>query len=205
MAFRLPKLDRRHSVAVFCGSGFGDSPKYRQEIEKLGAITKKLDWRLVYGAGSTGLMGAVARARDDKKTRMDIYAVTQKIIRAFERPIRGILFRTADTMQERKREFLRVSDAFIIFPGGIGTLDEFFDILVEKDIRFKHHKIFPGKKRIDDTRPLVLVNINGYYDPLIRLLKDAARKKFAMKEVLGMFAVAKNAEEAARLAAPAKK
>ena len=205
MAFGLSKLDRRYSVAVFCGSCLGDSPAYKREAEKLGAIMKERNWRLIYGAGSSGLMGLVARARDDKKTWMDIYAITQKIIKAFERPIRGIMFKTADTMQERKREFLRVSDAFIIFPGGVGTIDEFFDILVEKDIRFKHHKIFPEKKRIDDARPLVLVNINGYWDPLIRFLKDAVRKKFAMKEVLGMFVVARNAEEAVRLAAPAKK
>ncbi|EOS61695.1 hypothetical protein C815_00475 [Firmicutes bacterium M10-2] len=131
---------------------------------------KKID--LVFGGGDTGIMGAVYRGEKDNK------GVTIGVApRFFDKP--GILakectqFIFTNTMRERKQKMDDLADAFIMAPGGIGTYEEFFEILTLKQLE-------------QTKKPLVILNTKGYYDSLISLLNSTIENKFMSKDVMDL-------------------
>ncbi|MCL2439609.1 MAG: TIGR00730 family Rossman fold protein [Alphaproteobacteria bacterium] len=187
------KHKKKYSVAVFCGASFGKRPIYTTEAKKLGNLIAKSDMRLVYGAGGAGLMGVVAHATLDAKG--DIYAVTEKVVATWEHPVKNIRYRTAPTIQKRKLEFIEHSDSFVILPGGAGTFDEFFDIFVKKYIAARHKK-HAKKVLFTENRPIIVINIGGFYDPLIAMIKLAVREGFMLQSDFELFTVVKDAKSA---------
>lgn len=140
------------SICVFCGASTPNDPVFIEDAKKLGDWIGKNDHRLIYGAGGTGLMGEVAMAV--MKHHNNILGITTKTIAEFEAPIKTLKTEFMDTIQDRKERMIEESDVFVVLAGGIGTIDEISDVLVD-------HQIGAHQK------PLILVNTKGYYNPFM--------------------------------------
>lgn len=152
---------------------------YLKEGEKLGKLLAKNDMELVFGAGKTGMMGAVSRGV--KKHGGKVIGVTPKFMEKFE-PIADCTETiVTDTMNERKFMMETLADAFVITPGGIGTYDEFFEILTLKQLE-------------QTDKPIIVLNYNGYYDRLIALLNGMAQEGFMDYKILSYIEVVDDAE-----------
>ncbi len=148
------------SLCVYCGSRDGLDPAHLAAAREVGRQIGERGWRLVYGGGSTGLMGAVADAALSAGAEV-IGVIPTRLIKK-ELGHGGVTdLQVVDTMHERKEKMARQSDAFIALPGGIGTLEEIFEVWTWRQLGY-HHKA------------LGLLNVNGYFDALLGFI-DAAR------------------------------
>ena len=152
------------SICVFCGSHDGVREGYRAEAARLGRTLAQRNLGLIYGGASVGLMGAVADAVIDAGGRA-VGVIPQSLI-DMEIAHTGLAdLHVVNTMHERKALMAQLSDGFIALPGGIGTLEELFEIMTFAQLRF-HQK------------PCGLLNIEGYYDQLIGFLDNAQTQGF---------------------------
>jgi uncharacterized protein (TIGR00730 family) len=177
----------QRSVCVFCASSNGVDPIFLEAAKALGQAIAERGWQLVYGGAHVGLMGAMADAALARGGR-----VTGVIPRALvEREIayRGLteLVET-DTMHERKAEMARRADAFLVLPGGLGTLDEMCEMLTWSLLGI-HQK------------PVVLINIVGYWDAFLGMLDAAAAAGFLRSAHRALSLVAPDAGEACEMVA----
>jgi uncharacterized protein (TIGR00730 family) len=148
------------SLCVYCGSRDGLDPAHLAAAREVGSQIGERGWRLVYGGGSTGLMGAVADAALAAGAEV-IGVIPTRLIKK-ELGHGGVTdLQVVDTMHERKEKMARQSDAFIALPGGIGTLEEIFEVWTWRQLGY-HRKA------------LGLLNVNGYFDALLGFI-DAAR------------------------------
>lgn len=153
------------SVCVFCGSRFGADPAFRAEAQALGAMLAENRWRLVYGAGDVGLMGAVANAT--QQAGGETFGVIPVHLLQREVGKRDLsAFIVTETMHERKKVMFMNSDAIVVLPGGAGSLDEFFEVLTWRQLGL-HDK------------PVYLLNTARYWDPLLALLDHVIDAGFA--------------------------
>ncbi len=163
------------------GSGSRKTDRiYVDEVYRLGAEMAKRNHTLVFGGGETGMMGACARGVHDNGGKS--IGIAPEWIGNFE-PLCDECseFIYVDTMDERKKNFLENSDAFIISPGGIGTLDEFFEIVTLK--KLKQH-----------SKPIIVFNINHFYDTMIKMIDEMGEKGFLYKQT-ELFKVADSLDE----------
>ena len=168
-------MSQPKSVCVYCGSRFGTDPAYRQAAEDLGLALANNAWRLVYGAGDVGLMGAVAQAA--QAAGGETFGVIPTHL--FQREVgkRDLsTFIITETMHERKKVMYMNSDAIVVLPGGAGSLDEFFEVLTWRQLGL-HDK------------PIYLLNTNGYWDPLIALNTHVVAQGFADQSLLDFVTV----------------
>jgi uncharacterized protein (TIGR00730 family) len=144
------------TVCVYCGSGAGTNPSFVEAAIELGKAFAENGIRLVYGGGSVGLMGAVAKSTLDHGGQ--VTGIIPEFLRAKENALARIqeMIVTPD-MHERKRLMFERSDAFIALPGGIGTLEELVEQLTWQQL---------GRH----TKPVLLANIDGFWEPLLTLL-----------------------------------
>jgi uncharacterized protein (TIGR00730 family) len=175
------KTDQIKTVCVYCGSGPGSSPRFVEAALALGKIFAENDIRLVYGGGSVGLMGAVA------KSTLDHGGAVTGIIPDFLRSREHMLTRVQEMivtpdMHERKRLMFERSDAFVALPGGIGTLEETVEMLTWGQLG-RHHK------------PIVLANIEGYWNPLRELFDHMRAEAFIRKNLDVGFIVVDSVED----------
>lgn len=184
---------KKISVSVFCGAQNGNKNTYYEMAHKVGELLAKNNMQLVYGAGSQGLMGATAYGV--LKHKGIILGITTKIIAAFEKPIKGTLTKFACNIQKRKRRFIDSSDAFIVLPGGFGTFDELFDLLVGKEIYNKHKQCVPNST-LSETRPIILINHNNFFKPFEALVDSLIKTGFISKEHKKMYKIVSTPEEA---------
>jgi uncharacterized protein (TIGR00730 family) len=181
----LPRSKENHaqrSVCVFCASSNGMDPIFLEAARALGEAIAQRGWKLVYGGAHLGLMGAMA---DAALTHGG--SVTGVIPRALaEREIahRGLteLIETG-SMHERKAEMARLADAFLVLPGGLGTLDEMCEILTWSLL---------GIQR----KPVVLINIAGYWNAFLGMLDAAVAAGFLRPEHRSLPLLARDVEEA---------
>jgi uncharacterized protein (TIGR00730 family) len=143
------------SICVFCGASIPNDNVFMEDARKLGDWIGKKGHRLVYGGGGTGLMGEVAMAV--MKHHNNILGITTNTIAAFEAPIKTLKTEFVDSIQDRKERMIKEADVFVVLAGGIGTIDEISDVLVDQQIGA--HK-----------KPLILVNTKGYYNPFMAWL-----------------------------------
>jgi uncharacterized protein (TIGR00730 family) len=152
------------SVCVFCGSQAGQLPEYEQAARELARVLVARDVGLVYGGGHVGLMGALADAMLARGGR-----VTGVIPHHLMRPEVAHQDLTelivVDSMHERKRIMADRSDAFIVLPGGYGTLEEMFEMVTWLQLRLQ-------------AKPVGVVNVEGYFDALLRFLEHCAQEGF---------------------------
>ena len=172
----------KHSICVYCGARPGTRDIYMQTAEALGKGLATRGWRLVYGAGDVGLMGAVARAA--QAARGETFGVIPTHLMRMEVGKTDLTsFIVTETMHERKKVMLMNADAVAVLPGGAGSLDEFFEALTWAQLGLH-------------AKPIVLVNPEGYWDRLIALIDGIVEDGFADPSVRGLYSVAPSAEAA---------
>ncbi len=153
------------SICVYCGSRFGAKPGYEADATALGTALAGAGYRLVYGAGDVGLMGAVARAA--QAGGGDTFGVIPVHLMRREVGKRDLTsFVVTETMHERKKVMFMNADAVVTLPGGAGSLDEVFEVLTWRQLGL-HEK------------PVFLLNTGGYWDPLLRLVDHVIAEGFA--------------------------
>ena len=158
------------SVCVYCGSRDGAKPSYLKAAAETGQILAKNSWRLVYGAGDVGLMGEVARSTQEAGG--ETFGVIPTHLLKWEVGKRDLdSFVITETMHERKKILFMNADAIVVLPGGGGTLDEFFEVLTWRQLKMH-------------SKPIYLVNIEGYWDPLAALLDQVVGQGFAGSDIL---------------------
>jgi uncharacterized protein (TIGR00730 family) len=158
------------SICVYCGSRPGTNPAYTTEAENLGAGLAQENWRLVYGAGDVGLMGSVARAA--QKAGADTFGVIPQHLVAWEVGKTDLnRYVVTETMHERKKVMFMNCDAVVVMPGGAGSLDELFEVLTWRQLGL-HEK------------PIMLMNTEGYWNPLMQLMEHVVTQGFADASLL---------------------
>ena len=132
----------RRSICVFCGSSPGAKPVYAETARELGRLLGENGYQLVFGGGGVGLMGEVARAA--RAAGAPVIGVLPGFLRGLEPPLKSAeeLIVTPD-LQQRKARMLALADAFVILPGGLGTLDEYFEVITTTQLRV-HAKPIDG-------------------------------------------------------------
>ena len=157
------------SICVFCGSNAGNQPIYRSEAEKLGRLLAARGIELVYGGGNVGLMGAVADAC--LEAGGTVVGVIPQALMGKEVAGRPVDHRTltrlevVDSMHTRKARMAELAEGFIALPGGFGTFEEFCEILTWGQLGFH-------------VKPMGLLNVNGFYDPLLAMFDRAVADGF---------------------------
>jgi uncharacterized protein (TIGR00730 family) len=163
------------SVCIYCASSNKIDEKFFEAARQVGTSLAQHHITLRYGGGNTGLMGAVAKAVLDNggqvigiipkfmwDNKWGSEDLTQMII--------------VDTMHERKQTMIENVDAVIALPGGVGTLEELLEVITWKQLGLFN-------------KPILIVNTDGYYDPLIQMFNRAAQEKFMLEDHLSMFTV----------------
>ena len=157
-------MNRIKTVCVYCGSGPGTNPRFAEAAEGLGRIFAENNVRLVYGGGSVGLMGAIAKSVLDHGG--SVTGIIPDFLRARENALTKVqeMIVTPD-MHERKRLMFERADAFVALPGGVGTLEELVEMLTWQQLG-RHAK------------PILLANIDGFWEPLLALLAHMRSAQF---------------------------
>lgn len=162
-------------ICVFCGSSKGNSEKYMQLAEKVGQAIAHKKQGLVYGGGNVGLMGAVANAAAQNGS--EVVGVIPKCLMTREMAHFEISkLHVVEDMHERKRMMYDFSDAFLIVPGGMGTLDEMFEITTWAQLGL--HK-----------KPIYVLNEFGFFDHLIQFIQHSHKEGFIRDQHLELFKV----------------
>ncbi len=169
------------NICVYCGSSDRLHPEYLKAARRVGEILAGRGMHLIYGAGSTGLMGAVADGALDAGGQ-----VTGVIPAYFNTPelahTRLTRLEVVDTIHQRKARMAELADGFIALPGGFGTFEELFEILTWAQIGL-HRK------------PVGILNIRHYFDPLLQMVERARSEGFIYTEHQALFAFAENPDE----------
>ena len=155
-------------VCVFCGSSMGNDPRYKEAAAQLGEVLAQYDCSLYYGGASVGLMKIIADKMLERGKQ--VVGIIPKLITDMEIAHKGVTeMIEVDSMSERKLMLIEESDAFIAMPGGFGTLDEIFEVVVLNQLRIT-------------DKPIALYNTLNYYDKLIEFIDYAVSQGFIRKE-----------------------
>jgi hypothetical protein len=163
------------SVCVYCGASDGASPAFLKIATDIGRALGEHRIRLIYGGGGIGLMGAVADAA--LAAGGEVVGIIPEHLQQAELGHRGLTdLKIVDSMHTRKRMMFDLSEAFIVLPGGMGTLDEMFEIITWRQLGM-HDK------------PIILVNHGDYWDPLLDLIDHVIGNGFARPAARQLFSV----------------
>ncbi|HYH19339.1 MAG TPA: TIGR00730 family Rossman fold protein [Azospirillum sp.] len=169
------------SVCVYCGSSSRVADVYKQAAHALGEGLARRGVQVVYGGGRVGLMGIVADAAIGAGGR--VVGIIPEHIQVLEVEHTALTeLHVVDSMHTRKRMMVDRSDAFVVLPGGLGTMDEAFEILTWKQLRL-HDK------------PVVLVDVDGYWRPLLTLVDHMVDEGFCREEHRALFRVVNRVED----------
>jgi uncharacterized protein (TIGR00730 family) len=163
------------SLGVYCGSSPGLLPEYKETARAFGALLAGEGIALVYGGGNVGLMGAVADGALEAGGK--VIGVIPHALVAKEVAHRGVTeFYPVETMHQRKQKMADLADGFAALPGGIGTLEEIFEMLTWNQLHI-HRK------------PCAFLNVAGYYDTLVRFLEHMVQQRFLKQAQLDVLIV----------------
>ncbi len=165
-----------HSVCVFCGSRPGIRPAYAAAARDTGAMLARRGWRLVYGAGDVGLMGAVARAAQAAGGQTFGVIPVHLLAREVGKRDLSTLVVTED-MHERKKVMFMNSDAVVLLPGGAGSLDELFEVVTWRQLGLH-------------AKPIILLDVEGYWQPLMAVISQIIAEGFADPSLRGFLTLA---------------
>ncbi len=161
------------SVAVYCSASSAIEAHFADAAQTIGEALGRSGLQMVFGGGAVGLMGVAARACKGRGGR--VIGVTTGKLDALEGGWDGCdELLVVDAMPERRTRMMNLSDAFVILPGGLGTYEEFFEVVV-------------GRQLGDHAKPIVIVNHAGFYDPMIAMIEHGITHKFiapAIREAL---------------------
>lgn len=168
-------------IAIYCGSSSGMDPSFAKEAYSLGETLATHSVGIVYGGASVGLMGAVANGCLAKNG--EVIGVIPTFLKRKEIEHLGLTeLIQVDSMHERKHIMFDLSDAFVVLPGGFGTMEEFFEVVTWSQLGL-HNK------------PIVILNWNGFYDPLVQMLKTMVNSGFLKQENLDLVLVLNKTED----------
>lgn len=174
----MKQLDK---ICVFCGSSDGNDLAITDTAKKLGEIFAERNITLVYGAAKIGVMGTIAKSVLDNNGK--VIGIIPNFLKKKEVVHLGLTdLITTDNMHERKLKMQEESDGFIALPGGMGTLEELFEIITWLQLGL-HQK------------PIGLLNINGFYNDLIKMLETMVRKGFLSMDNYSLLLVDSNPEQ----------
>ena len=169
------------SVCVFCGASSGSDPLYREQTRRLGGLIAGAGMILIFGGGKAGLMGALA----DGALAADgqVIGVIPEFLKEREHSHSGVTdLQVVDSMHSRKQRMFDLSDAFVVLPGGVGTLDETLEMITWKQLH-RHDK------------PIVIVDINGYWQKLDALIAATVEEAFATPATRGLYTLVSSVDE----------
>lgn len=169
------------SITVFCGSSFGSDDIYKEQATLLGQTLARQDIQLVYGGADVGLMGAVADGALNSNGK--VIGVLPHFLQSKEIAHKQLTeLVLVETMHERKIKMNDLCDGVIVLPGGYGTLEEFFEMITWAQLGL-HQK------------PIGILNIDGFYDDLIRMVQTMVDKGFLKQVNRDMLLISDNTEE----------
>lgn len=173
------------SICVYCGSRNGSKPAYGKAADEFGRGLGLRGWRLIYGAGDLGLMGKVSQAAQEAGVR-STGVIPEHLVKVegIQVDLDGLI--VTETMHERKKVMAMNADALVVLPGGAGSLDEFFEILTWAQLGLH-------------AKPIVLVNVAGYWDPLLALIGHVCAEGFADESLIDLYNVVETPQEAFEL------
>lgn len=178
----MPALPKLRRVAAYCGSAEGNFPAFRAEAAALGTAIAAAGLGLVYGGANVGLMGAVADSA--LAGGAEVIGVLPRVLAGREIAHTGLTrLEIVPTMHRRKARMVALADAFLILPGGYGTLDEMLEIVTWSQLRIH-------------SKPCILINTLGYWNGLLDFLDTTVEAGFLKSENRALLLVAKDAAEA---------
>ncbi len=155
-------------ICIFCGSSMGFNPIYREKAAELGIVLAEHGCELLFGGGSVGLMKVIADVMMERHCKVT-GTITQHLLDMHVGHSEIDELIVVETMAERKKVLEDMADGFIAMPGGIGTMDEFFETYVLSQLR-----VF--------DKPVALFNVNGYYEGIVQFIDHIAKEGFMRKE-----------------------
>lgn len=169
------------TVCVYCGSSVHIDPVYKQLADDVGTALAREHYRLIYGGGSVGLMGITANAA--LTAGGEVVGIIPEHIRSHEIQHTGLTeLHVVDSMHIRKSMMFEKSDAFVILPGGFGTLEELFEVLTWKQIGLH-------------SKPVIIFNAYHFWDPMLALIEHIIASNFAPQNNRRIFRVVTNVSE----------
>ena len=168
-------------ICVYCGSSGQVNPNYFEAARRLGEIFTQENISLVYGAGHMGLMGEIANSMLKNNGKVTGVIPRFMVGEGWSHNALSDLIVT-ENMHERKQTMARLADAVVAMPGGCGTFEELLEIITWKQLG-----LF--------TKPIVILNIDGYYDGLLEVLKRAVDEKFMREEHARMWEIVSKPED----------
>ena len=173
---------KQRRVAVYCGSASGNDPAFLAEARALGKAIAEIGFGVVYGGANVGLMGAVADSA--LSAGGEVIGVLPEVLAGREIAHTGLTrLESVATMHQRKARMVALADAFLILPGGYGTLDEMLEIITWSQLRLH-------------AKPCILINTLGYWDGLLSFLDTSVAAGFLKPENRALLQVVANAQEA---------
>ncbi len=180
-------IQRVRRVAVYCGSADGTNPAYLAEARALGAAIAASGLGMVYGGANVGLMGALADAA--LAGGAEVIGILPSVLEGREIAHTGLTaLELVPTMHERKARMAELADAFLVLPGGYGTLDELLEAVTWAQLGLH-------------AKPVILINTAGYWDGLLAFLDSAVAAGFVQQKNRKLLRVAATAAEAMKIAA----
>lgn len=168
------------SVCLFCGSSNAAAPEYVAAATAFGQATAEAGWRLVYGGGGVGLMGASARGAHEAGGR--VLGIMPAFLRSREHLYDEVETIVVTSMHERKQLMYDQSDAFVVAPGGVGTLEEVVELL--------------SWKRLDlHAKPVIFLNLNGFWETFFALMRHSVEEGMTPRSFLDAWVVCNTVEE----------
>ena len=163
------------SICVYCGAAKGDAPAHRAAAERLGKLMAENGIRLVFGGGRIGMMGVIADAV--MTNGGEVIGVIPEHLHDIEVGHDGLTeLHVVDSMHTRKNKMFELSDAFVVMPGGLGTMDETFEIITWRQLGL-HDK------------PVILVNNNKYWEPFRALVQHIIDNGYARENCIDLFTI----------------
>ncbi len=175
-------MTTKFNVCVFCGSRKGNNLDFRTTAVATGTAIGKRGWRLVYGGGGVGLMDEVANSTI--VAGGEVIGVIPEFLRIREAGHEGLHdLITTSGMHDRKQIMYSIANAFLILPGGVGTLDETIEILTWKQLEL--HK-----------KPIILIDINNFWSHFLKILENSVDNGFMDKSIFDLFEIAPDVDAA---------
>lgn len=171
-----------HTICVFCGSSPGQGAVYMDAARELGTLIGRAGFRFLFGGGRLGLMGAAAVAAHDAGSR--VVGIMPEFLKHLEPPLKEDMEEVliVPDLFNRKDRMIAMSDAFAVLPGGLGTMDELFEVITSAQL-------------LVHAKPIVVMNTNGYFDPMLSMIDQAVAQGFAQPHVVKLYSVVRTPEE----------
>ncbi len=170
------------AICVFCGASFGDDTAFREAAAAVGTGIAGLGAKFIFGGGGLGLMGAAARGARDAGGAVE--GILPGFLRDMEPPLaEGEVTEIVTDLFVRKKEMIARADAFVTLPGGLGTYDEFFEVVTAAQLGVH-------------AKPIIVVNVDGYFDALDTMIRSTIARGFARETVLELYQMADGADDA---------